>query len=161
MPHGPLPYGACTIAAGHDESSKPAVFQPSGGEAGVPASAFQVPSVTTRVASSCAAAMTLAGLVSSAMPSIAITFVPGTSSDLMSLTCDVCHSFVTVPGALETSVPFTYVLWPSSALTRSTALETDDGSATVNVLRMKMFPCGAPLLAPAVFQIQFAVGVAA
>src|SRR6266496_5043467 len=50
-------------------------------------------------------------------------------------------------------------MWPSSAFTRSTALEMDDGSATVNVLRMKMFPCGALLLAPVVFQIQSAVGV--
>src|SRR5882757_1096054 len=105
-PHGPLPKGACTVAAGHDESSKPAVFQRSGGEAGVPASAFQVPSVTIRVVSSCATAMTLAGLVSSAMPSIAITFGPATSSDLMSLICEVCQPLLT-PGALETSVPFT------------------------------------------------------
>jgi hypothetical protein len=51
--------------------------------------------------------MTLFALVSVAMPAIAITFVPGTSSDLMSLTCDVCHALTTLPGELETSVPFT------------------------------------------------------
>src|SRR5690242_1741298 len=35
LPQGPVPYAADTIAAGHDESSKLAVFQPAGGEAGV------------------------------------------------------------------------------------------------------------------------------
>jgi hypothetical protein len=111
------------------------VFQPAGGEAGVPGRAFQVPSVTIRVESSCAAAMTLFALVSVAMPAIAITFVPATSSDLMSATCEVCQPLVTLPGELVTCVPLTKAVSPSSALTRSTALDRDDGSATVNVFR--------------------------
>lgn len=40
------------------------------------------------------------------MPAMAITIVPGTSTDLMLLSCDVCHPLSTLPGALETSVPF-------------------------------------------------------
>jgi hypothetical protein len=65
---------------------------------------------------------------------MAMTFVPGTSSDRMSLICEVCHALL-APADAETCTPLTYVVWPSSALTRSTALAIADGSATVNVLR--------------------------
>ncbi len=102
-----MPNGPCTIAAGHDESSKPAVFQPSGGAAGVPARAFHDPSVTIRVVSSWAAAMRPVALGAAAMPAIAITFVPGTSRGKMSLTCDVCQPLTASTGELETNVPFT------------------------------------------------------
>src|SRR5215468_9796589 len=109
LSHGEMPYGPCTIATGQAESSKPIVFQPGGGEAGIPGNAFQVPSVTIRVVSSCATAITLLGVAVSAMPAIAMMVGPGTSSDLMLRTCDACHPLTTLPGALETSVPFTYV----------------------------------------------------
>src|ERR1700743_4031105 len=102
-----MPYAPCTLAAGHVVSSKPMVFHPSGGDAGVPGRAFQVLSVTIRVESSCAVAITPLASAAFAIPAIAITFVPGTSSDLMSLTCEFCHELTTVPGELDTSVPFT------------------------------------------------------
>ena len=40
-----MPYWPAENAAGHDESSNAAVFQPAGGVAGVPSSAFHVVSV--------------------------------------------------------------------------------------------------------------------
>src|SRR5690349_15832790 len=109
-----MPYAPVTVAAGHAESSKPAEFQPSGGDAGVPGSAFQVPSVTIRVESSCAAAMTLPAppLLNGA---IAMTLVPGTSRDLMSLICEVCQALL-APADVDTCTPLTYVVCPSSAL---------------------------------------------
>src|SRR5437867_2749759 len=86
---------------------------------------------------------------------VAITFVPGTSSDLMSLSCDVCHALL-APVELDTWTPLTYVVCPSSALTRRMAVDSADGSATVNVLRRYTVPAGVVVLAPATFQIQFA-----
>jgi hypothetical protein len=62
--------------------------------------------VTIRVVSSCATAMTLLALGAIEVPAIAITFGPGTSSDLMSLTCDVCQPFSTSADELEISFPF-------------------------------------------------------
>ena len=103
--HGATPYAPVTLATGQEESSKPAVFQPAGGEAGVPGSAFQVASVTILVESSCAAAMTLPAPppLNGAM---AMTFVPGTSSDRMSLICEVCQALL-APADAETCTPLT------------------------------------------------------
>src|SRR5688500_7207345 len=56
---GAMPYAPVENAAGHAESSKPAVFQPAGGVAGVPASAFHAVSVTIRSLSSWSAPMKL------------------------------------------------------------------------------------------------------
>src|SRR5215469_3058523 len=106
VPHGAMPYGPVTVAAGHDESSKLAVVHPSGGVAGVPARAFQLPSVTIRGESSWATAITLVALPPSLMPSIAITLLPATSSGLMLLIADVCHPLFTL-GESDTCVPFT------------------------------------------------------
>ncbi len=71
----------------------------------MPGRVFQVPSVTMRVPSSSATAMRLPAppLLNGA---IAITFVPGTSSDLMSEICDVCHALLP-PAEAETCVPLT------------------------------------------------------
>ena len=152
--HGPMPYGPVTLASTHAESSKAGVFQPAGGLAVMPGRVFQVPSVTMRVPSSSAAAMRLP-----APPplkgAIAITFVPGTSSDLMSLICEVCHALLPPP-EFETCVPLTNVVWPSSAFTRRTADVTAAGSATSKVLRRTIGPAGVIVLAPATFQIQLA-----
>ena len=143
-----------TVAGTHAESSKPGVFQPAGGVAVMPGSVFQVPSVTIRVPSSSATAITLPAppLLNGA---IAMTFVPATSSDLMSVICEVCQALL-APVEPETCVPLTYVVWPSSAFTRRTALASAEGSATSNVLRTKIVPAGVLVLAPATFQIQLA-----
>src|SRR6185369_12221885 len=102
---GAMPYAPVTLAEGQDKSSKPVVFQPAGGDAGVPGNAFQDASVTMRVESSCAAAITLPALpaLNGAM---AMTFVPGTRSDLMSLICEVCHALFAPPDA-DTWTPLT------------------------------------------------------
>jgi hypothetical protein len=111
------------------------LFQPLGGVAGVPARAFQVPSVTIRVESSWAAAMIPLALAWTSRPSTAITLVPATRSDLMSATWEVCQPLLAVPGELVTCVPLTKATSPSSPLTRRTALATVAGSVTVKVLR--------------------------
>ena len=46
--HGAMPYCPAENAAGQEESSNAAVFQPAGGVAGVPASAFHDVSLTIR-----------------------------------------------------------------------------------------------------------------
>ena len=88
------------VAAGQDESSKPAVFQPEGGVAGVPASAFHEASVAMRVAPNSAAAIMLPAppLLNGAM---AMTFVPGTSKDLISEICEVRQALL-APAEFET-----------------------------------------------------------
>ena len=111
------------------------MFQPAGGLAGVPARAFQVPSVTILVVSSWAAAMIPLALAWTSRPSTAITLVPATSSGLMSATWEVCQPLFTVPGEMVTCFPLTKAASPSSPLTRRTALEMADGSVTVKVLR--------------------------
>ena len=99
------------MAATHAESSKPAVFQPAGGVAVRPGRVFHVPSVTMRVLSSSATAIRLPALAA-APPlngAMAMTFVPGTSNDLMSEICDVCHALL-APVEIDTCVPLTYVV---------------------------------------------------
>ena len=79
--HGVMPYWPAENAAGHAESSNAAVFQPAGGVAGVPASAFHVVSVTIRWSSSASTAIAPPPLPA-LVPAIAITFVPATRQRL-------------------------------------------------------------------------------
>ena len=74
--HGAMPYWPAENAAGHAESSNAAVFQPAGGVAGVPASAFHVVSVTIRWPSSSSAPIRLPPLPA-LVAATAITLVPG------------------------------------------------------------------------------------
>ena len=94
--HGPMPYWPAENAAGHDESSNAAVFQPAGGVAGVPSSAFHVVSVTIRPLSSSSAPIRPPA-PPALVAAIAITLVPATRRGLTSTIWDVCQALLPPP----------------------------------------------------------------
>ena len=130
------------MAAGQEESSKLAVFQPSGGLAGMPGRASQLPSVTIVVGAvpdcvelSWSAAMMPLAFAETLRPSTAITLLPATSSDATLATCEVCQPLFAVGSEVVTWVPLTKAVSPSSPLILRMALEMADGSVTVKSLR--------------------------
>ena len=132
---GAMPYAPAENAAGHAESSKAAVFQPAGGVAGVPASAFHVVSVTIRSPSSSSAPIRLPRAAGVGAPRPRSRSCPATSRDLMSTIWDVCQALLPPPDC-ATCWPLTYVTCESSALMRSCARrDGSPGRSTVNVLR--------------------------